>query len=177
MRQVEVPRALGRKYPEGVVLVSCIDAGGRPNIITLGWSMATSGVPPMLAISIAPQRYSHDLVRDSGEFVLAFPTEEMAEAALLCGTKSGRDVDKFAEARIEAIPAIRVRPPLLGGCIANFECVVRGAFTTGDHTIFAGEILCAHVGESIAGRLYTLGPNHKMGGVREAPGSAKRRET
>jgi flavin reductase (DIM6/NTAB) family NADH-FMN oxidoreductase RutF len=152
-----VGRAWERKFPEQVVMVTTISAAGRPNIITLGWAMPTSGKPPMCAISIGLTRYSHDLLEEVPEFVLAFPAEDMEQAMLLCGTQSGRDVDKFERAGLTALPAARVRPPLIGEAVTNMECTVASAHRTGDHTIFVGEIVAAHHGTRGLRRLYNLG--------------------
>jgi len=156
MRQVSPAEAFKRKCPEQIVLAVSADAAGRPDVITLGWAMPTSGVPPMLAISVGHTRYSHELIEKGGEFVLAFPSIQLAEACLLCGTKSGRDTDKLAAAKLRTEPAKLVRPPLLAGCLANFECKVRGKLVTGDHTIFAGEVLAAHVDDSVTDRVYNF---------------------
>lgn len=156
-RQVPVSKAWERKYPEQVVLVTTISGDGRPNIITLGWAMPTSGTPPMCAISVGLGRYSHDLLEQVPEFVLAFPAEDMEAAMLLCGTHSGRDVDKFAETGLTALPAAAVRPPLIGEAVTNMECRVASAHRTGDHTIFVGEIVAAHHSVRPVRRLYNLG--------------------
>lgn len=157
MREVSVVEALKRKYPEQIALAVSVDAAGRPDVITLGWAMSTSNAPPMAAISVGHTRYSHQLIQKSGEFVLAFPGPGLAEACLLCGTKSGRDLDKLAAAALAAFPAKRVKPPLLGGCAANLECKVTGSLVTGDHTIFAGEIVAAHIDESVGDRVCNFG--------------------
>ncbi len=127
-------------YPNQIALATSIDKDGTPNIITLAWNMRTSDEPPMIAISVGKSRYSHKLISECGEFVLAFPGEEMQKAAIYCGTHSGRNVDKFKESGLKAEKAESVRPPLIAGCIANFECVVASSLDTGDHTIFVGEI-------------------------------------
>jgi len=114
---------------------------GQQSICPLGWKMNTSGSPPMMAISVAPARFTHDLILNSGEFVLAWPGEDLAEQTMFCGTHSGRDVDKFAATGLTAVPGDHVAAPLVKECIANLECRVAGHLTTGDHTIFAGEIL------------------------------------
>ena len=111
------------------------------SICPLGWKMNCSGSPQMMAISVAPGHLTHELIAKSGEFVLAWPGADLAEATMLCGTKSGRDVDKFAETGLTALAAAHVRAPLVAECIANLECRVAGRLTAGDHTIFSGEIL------------------------------------
>lgn len=157
MKEVTAQEAWKRKYPEQVSWAVSVDSQGKPNIISLGWCMPTSFDPPMIAISVGKTRYSHKLISQSREFVVAFPSEEMAKEVLYCGTHSGRDVDKFKETGLVAVPAKKVRPPLIEGCVANFECKLVGEIETGDHTIFVGEIVAAHVSEGKKTRLYNLG--------------------
>ena len=121
---------------------------GQRSICPLGWKMNTSGSPPMMAISVAPARFTPDLIANSGEFVLAWPGEDLADATLLCGTRTGSDLKKFEAAGLTPIKGEHVQAPLVKECIANLECRVAGQLTTGDHTIFAGEILAAWVNES-----------------------------
>ncbi len=86
-------------------MATSVDSKGKPNIIALGWCMPTSFDPPMMAISVGKTRYSHQLISESREFVLAFPSEEMGKEVLYCGTHSGRDVDKFKETGLVPVPA------------------------------------------------------------------------
>ncbi|MDK1032197.1 MAG: flavin reductase family protein [Planctomycetia bacterium] len=159
--------ALERKYPEPIGLAVTIDSRGVANIIPLGWVIQTSFVPLMFAISIGHPRYSHKLLSECREFVLALPSEEQAEAMWFCGSHSGRDTDKFAESGFEPVPATKVKPPLIKGACANFECKLTASLETGDHTIFVGEVVAAHVEPDAPGRLYTLSPGVcEFGGVR-----------
>lgn len=137
----------GQLFPTTVVLATCIDREDKPNIITLGWAMKTSGKPPMVAISIAPTRHSYSLIEENDEFVLAIPTSEILEAVHRCGRVSGRTVNKFEKFNLTPLPAKFVKPPLIKECVANLECRVVGRITTGDHTIFVGEVLAAHVND------------------------------
>jgi len=118
---------------------------GKRSICPLGWKMWTSSEPPMMAISVAPARFSHELILRSREFVLAWPGAELAEATLLAGTRSGRNIDKFAEAGLTALPARLVTAPLVGECLANLECQLVSQLSTGDHTIFVGQIVAVHL--------------------------------
>lgn len=133
--------------PERIVWAVAEHAGKR-SICPLGWKMNTSGSPVMMAISVAPQRFTHDLIAESGEVVLSWPGEDLAEATYFCGTQSGRTVDKFKAMRLTPLPGERVKAPLVGECVANLECRVAGRLTTGDHTIFACEILAVWVHET-----------------------------
>jgi len=130
--------------PGNTVLVSCIDGDGNPNIITLAWSMPTSHNPPMVAISIAPKRYSHHLIKMTKEFIVNIPRFEQAKEALFCGRKSGRYVKKFEEAGLTPEPARIVRPPIIKECVAHLECRLVGTMETGDHTVFIGEVVIAY---------------------------------
>ncbi|MCX8082282.1 MAG: flavin reductase family protein [bacterium] len=121
---------------------------GRRSICPLGWKMNTSFSPPMMAISVAHTRFTHQLIVKSGEFVLAWPGEDLAEATLFCGTTSGRNIDKFKETGLTPLKGDYVKAPLIKECIANLECKVRGRLETGDHTIFAGEIVAVWVNEN-----------------------------
>ena len=142
----EILPVFGR--PERVVLAVSFDAeNNRSNIIALGWKMRTSFQPPMHAISVGKTRYSHQLLKERGAFVLAFPGEDLAEQVLFCGTNSGRNVGKFKEAGLTQIKAKSVKPSLIGECVVNLECKVAGSLDTGDHTIFVGEVLNSWVSE------------------------------
>ncbi len=158
--------AIARKYPEPVVLVTSIGTNGRPNILTVGWTMFCSAEPPMVAIAIGKTRHSHSLILETREFVLAFPGEDLEPAVVLCGTRSGRDTDKFKETGLTARPASRVRPPLIEECLANFECTVEHIYDSGSHTIFVGRIVAAWrlEGGGERKRLFNLG-RRKFGGL------------
>lgn len=120
---------------------------GTRSVCPLGWKMRTSHQPPMMAISVAHRRFTHDLISRSGAFVLAWPGEDLAEATLYCGTHSGKNVDKFAHLNLATRPASRISAPLVEACMVNLECAVSGQLTSGDHTIFAAEVTAAWVNE------------------------------
>jgi len=158
MRTVRVDEAAQHKYPEWIVLVITVDSDGCPNVMPAGWSMFTSSAPPMYAVSIGIERYTHDLMRDVPEFTVAIPGPNMAEAIRLCGTQSGRDVDKVTAASLKTEPATEIAPPLLREAVANFECRIASQLRTGDHTLFVGEIVAAHLIEDAPERLLNIGP-------------------
>lgn len=113
----------------------------QQSICPLGWKMQTSMNPLMFAVSIAPPRFTHDLILNSAEMVIAWPDEDLAQATLDCGTQSGRDTDKFEQYSLTPVPATDVSVPLVKECAVNMECTVNGRLTSGDHTIFAAEVL------------------------------------
>jgi len=143
-------------HPMHTVLVSCIGKTGKPNIITLAWAMPTSINPPLVAISISPKRFSHTLIEESKEFVVNIPTMNILKETLFCGRKSGRDHDKFKEAGLTPLPAKKVKVPIIKECIAHLECKLHSQFTTGDHTIFVGEIVEAYADKEAFTEEYNL---------------------
>lgn len=156
--QTSYERAIALKYPEQVVIAISKDASGKYNPITLGWTMITSGEPPMMAISIGLGRHSLDAVRQSGAFVLSFPSAAMEDDTLFFGTYSGRDLDKLAERGTATRPASEIECVLLSDAVANFECRVVGEMTTGDHVLFVGRVVGAHVNQDPhVERLYNFG--------------------
>lgn len=150
MREVELKdlRTIFRKLkPERVLLVTSIDSKGKPNVMTIEWFMRTSFEPPLVAISIGKTRYSHSLIKNQKEFVVAFPNSKMVDEVLYFGTHSGRNVDKFKETNLKIKKGKFVKPPLIENCVLNLECKVINSLDTGDHTIFVGKVVAAHYEE------------------------------
>ena len=164
MQAVSYGDAIQQKFPEQIALANSIDEKGKANTLTLGWAMCTSHQPPMLAISVAHARYSHHCIKQGREFVVVFPSVEQADDVLYVGTYSGRNVDKFAKTKLKAIPATKVKPPLIADAVACFECKLVAECDSGDHTIFVGEVVASHVGPERLKRVYSL-PDGTMGGV------------
>ena len=90
-------RAGNMLYPVPAVMVSCARKGEKPNIITVAWAGTVCSDPAMVSISVRKERYSHDIIKETGEFVINLTTRKLARATDYCGVKSGRDVDKFAD--------------------------------------------------------------------------------
>ena len=126
--------------PERVVLVTSVDREGHPNIITVGWTMRASTNPPTFAIGLGMRSLSCSNISHSGEFVLALPGADLAKEAMYCGTRSGSEVDKFAETGLTPLGAKCVGAPLIGECLANLECKVIASQDLSDHRVFFGEV-------------------------------------
>ena len=127
--------------PTSVVLATCVDSEGNPNIITLGMFMYISQRPPQVCIGVAPPRYSHDLIVEQGEFTVNVPTTEIIEEMHRCGVVSGREVNKFEDAELTPVPAKKIRSPLIAECYGHLECRVVQTHTCGDHTLIVGEVV------------------------------------
>lgn len=138
-------------YPTPVTLVTCVDGMGKPNIVTLAWAGVVCSEPPQLGIAVRPSRYSHQLLRRTGEFVVNIPSQDLLRAADVCGTVSGRDHDKFALAGLTPLPATKVSAPLIAECPVNLECVLRHVLALGSHDLFIGEVVAYHVRKDIIG--------------------------
>lgn len=134
--------------PEPPVLVSCGPLD-KPNLITVGWCGTICTQPSMLSISVRPERYSYDLIKDSGEFVVNLSTEPLTRAVDWCGVKSGRDVDKFASMNLHAAPAAKVGTVLLEESPLNLECKVTQRIPLGSHDLFLAEVVAVDVDESL----------------------------
>ncbi len=135
-------------YPAPPILVTVGDAAGKSNIITLAWAGVVCSQPPMVGISIRPSRYSAELLKANGEFVVNVPDQRLLWAVDRCGMISGRDVDKWAASTLTPIPAEKVRPPLVSQCPICMECVVRQVIPLGSHDLYLGEVVALHVDET-----------------------------
>nr|HID58023.1 flavin reductase family protein [Desulfobacterales bacterium] len=133
---------LGSPYP--YTLLVTLDKAGKPNIMGLSWWTIVSWDPQMMAVSVAKRNYSHDCLKHCKEFVICFPSKGQEKGAWLCGTKSGRDIDKFEQGGFTPIPAKNVKPPLIQGSTVAFECKVINDVDTGDHTLFIADIVGLH---------------------------------
>ncbi len=144
-KQLHTPMTM--LYPVPAVLVSC--GVERPNIITLAWAGTVCSAPPMVGIAVRPNRYSHALIRDQGQFVVNLPTADQVEVVDYCGTVSGRDEDKFAHCHLTASPSSQVAVPLIAECPLHLECAVRQIIPLGSHDLFLGEVVAIQVDDSI----------------------------
>jgi flavin reductase (DIM6/NTAB) family NADH-FMN oxidoreductase RutF len=164
-KKVEYQKAIKAKYPEQVIIAIAKDKKGKANPVTLGWTMIASYDPLMMAIAVAKTHYSIKTIRFSKCFTIAFPSSQMADAALFFGSKSGRDADKFAEFDCKTLPAKKIDSVLLADAVANFECTLESQTSAGDHVIFVGKVVASHINAKPKKRLYTVGPGHKLGSV------------
>ena len=162
-KQVDYQDAVKTKYPEQVVIAIAKDKAGRPNPVTLGWTMIVSGKPPMMAIAVASKHYSIETITHSKCFTIVYPSSDMADAAMFFGSRSGRDVDKLAEFDCQTASAKEIDSVIMADAVANFECTLESQVEAGDHIIFVGRIVCSHVNTEPKKRLYTIGPGHKLG--------------
>ncbi|MHC1786975.1 MAG: flavin reductase family protein [Christensenellales bacterium] len=136
--------------PTPVVMVSCAREGLQPNIITLAWVGTICSDPPMLSISVRPERYSHDIIRDTGEFVVNLVGRDLLQACDFCGVKSGRSQDKFAACGLHTLPVpeLRSAPAILESPL-HLACRVRQQLALGSHTLFLADIVAVAADEGL----------------------------
>ena len=134
-------------YPLPVVMVSAADKEGRDDIITVAWAGTVCTNPPMVSISIRPERYSYHMIRETGEFVINLTTEELAFATDYCGVKSGRDVDKFKETGLTREKAEKVKAPMIAEAPVSIECRVKEIRELGSHHMFIAQVAAVHADE------------------------------
>jgi flavin reductase (DIM6/NTAB) family NADH-FMN oxidoreductase RutF len=136
-------------FPTPVVLVTCVNEAGEPNVLTLAWVGVINSEPPMVGISIRPERYSNACVKASKEFVVNLPTEEMVRKVDACGVLSGKETDKFSSVGLKSVPAEKVKPPLIDECPVQLECQVKQIIPLGSHDLFLGQVVALHVKEEV----------------------------
>jgi len=156
MQEIDRNKAFELASPFPYVLAVTLDKRERPNIIGLSWWTFTSWSPLMIAISVGHERYSHECLKHHGEFALCFPSEEQAKDAWLCGTRSGRDVDKFQLTSFKPVPAKKIKPPLIEGSTVAYECRVAKSVDTGDHTLFIADVVAIHGTPEKINHLYSI---------------------
>lgn len=133
-------------YPIPAVMVSC-GTMGKSNIITVAWTGVINTNPAMVYISVRPQRYSYNLIKEQGEFVINLTTEKLAKATDWCGVRTGAIVDKFKEMHLHKEKANFVKCPMIKESPVSIECKVKETKDLGSHTMFIAEVLAINTDE------------------------------
>ena len=134
--------------PTPVALISCADRDHpeRRNMVTAAWAGTVNSEPPIVSVSLRKERYSHDLIADSGEFVMNLTDEAMCRAVDFCGVRSGRDLDKAAATGLRYRPAEGMRfAPAVDGAPVSLSCRVRQIIPLGSHDMFLGDVAAVSV--------------------------------
>ena len=128
-------------YPVPAVLVTAADREGNSNIFTVAWAGTICTNPPMLSISVRPERHSYHMMKETGEFVVNLVTKDLVFATDYCGVKSGRDTDKFKEMKLTPLPSQHISAPGIAESPLNLECRVKQVVELGSHDMFIAEIV------------------------------------
>ncbi|MBQ2745138.1 MAG: flavin reductase family protein [Lachnospiraceae bacterium] len=140
----EIWKAGNMVYPIPAVMVTCRDKAGNDNIITIAWTGTICTNPAMAYISVRPERYSYNIIKETGEFVINLTTKELTYATDYCGVRSGRDVDKFKELALTREEPSEVSVPLIKESPVNIECKVVKIEELGSHHMFVAQVVAVH---------------------------------
>ncbi len=144
-------------YPLPAVMVSCKYPNendpkcpnpalqGKPNIITVAWAGTVCTNPPMLSISVRPERYSYHIIEKSGEFVVNLTTEALVRATDYCGVRSGCEVDKFKELHLTPLLSREVSAPGIAESPVNIECRVHDILPLGSHHMILADVVAVTI--------------------------------
>lgn len=136
--------------PVPAVLVSCARKGEKPNAVTIAWAGTVNSDPPMCSISVRPERYSHDIIEETGEFVINLCGRGQLKATDWCGVKSGRDFDKFRECGLTAVEVPGMdAAPAIAECPIYLACKVRKVERLGSHDLYIGEVVSVGVSDAL----------------------------
>lgn len=136
-------------YPVPAVMVSCGSTPEEHNIITISWTGTINTNPPMLYISIRPERHSYEIIKKNMEFVVNLATEKLAYVTDLNGVKSGKNMNKFKESRLTPVPTRKINSVMIGEAPVNIECKVTQIVPLGSHDMFIAEVVNVNVDEKL----------------------------
>ncbi len=138
------------QFPAPVVVIGC-GTVEKPNLITCSWFGTVCSDPPMVSVSIRRKRYSFPLVRENGEFTANFLRASDLDKVIYCGTKSGRDTDKFRDLNLTPEPCPQlVNAPMIKECPLTLACSINHDLSLGSHTIFIAEVVAVYCNEGLA---------------------------
>lgn len=133
-------------YPNPVLLVSS-EYKGEESIIALSWAGNSCSNPPIMSLGIRKERHSYNIIKQSMEFVINIPTANILDKVEICGTKSGRDIDKWNECNFTKGQSKVVNVPHIEECPVSLECKVIKIIELGSHDLFLGEVVAIHMDE------------------------------
>ena len=134
--------------PVPPTMVSC-GTVEEPNVLTVAWTGIINSQPPMTYVSIRPSRYSYDLIKNSGEFVINLTPSKLVRVCDYVGVRSGRDENKFEKCKLTALPCVHVSAPQIAECPVSLECRVKDVLPLGSHDMFLAEIVGVNVEENL----------------------------
>ena len=145
--------------PATTVMVSCIGKSTAPNIITIAACGIASSNPLLISLAIGVNQYSLRLIKEMGDFVVNVPSHKQAYVTDLCGSASGRYVNKFAEYKLTPGRSVKVKSPYIVECPINIECTLWKSINCGNHELVLGEIQLVHIDEEILDETGTIDPS------------------
>ncbi|WP_300357562.1 flavin reductase family protein [Fusobacterium sp.] len=135
--------------PVPVVLITSRNKEGKDNVFTVAWVGTVCTKPPMLSISIRPERLSYEYIKESMEFTVNLPSADLVKKVDYCGVRSGRVVDKIKEMNFLMKEGEKVSAPYIDDCPISIECQVKQIIPLGTHDVFIAEVVSSHVNEDL----------------------------
>lgn len=127
-------------HPKVVFLLTSVGKDGRANVMSCAWATPASEEPPMVIVCVAKEHYTAELILETSEFVINVPNKNMEKIIWICGSKSGRNVDKFKEAGLRTFKGRNNQAPLIEGCIGYLECKVEKVIEAGECYAFLAHV-------------------------------------
>ncbi|HOJ92419.1 MAG TPA: flavin reductase family protein [Dictyoglomaceae bacterium] len=144
-------------HPFPAFLITSISKEKKPNVMTASWLIPLSTNPPLIVLSLKPERYTYSLIKETGDFAINIPPYELRKATLICGRYSGRNTDKFRKANLTPILAEKIASPLIKECIAHVECTIENIVDIkADHHLVIGRVLRAQVIKEYFDKTYLI---------------------
>ncbi|MCS7215545.1 MAG: flavin reductase family protein [Thermodesulfovibrio sp.] len=128
-------------HPKVVFLLTSKGKEGKDNVMSCAWATPASEEPPKIIVCVSKEHYTAELILESKEFAINIPTKDMVKALWICGTKSGREIDKFKEANLRKIKASKISAPLIEGCVGFIECRVTDTVDAGECYAFLSDVI------------------------------------
>jgi flavin reductase (DIM6/NTAB) family NADH-FMN oxidoreductase RutF len=135
--------------PVPAVLITTGNKAGKTNVFTVGWIGTACTRPPMITVSIRPERLSYEYIKETMEFVVNLPTTSMTKLVDYCGVVSGRKQDKIEKLDLKLEVSKKVSVPSLEACPINIECKVKNITPLGSHDLFLAEVVSVSVDEAV----------------------------
>ena len=135
--------------PVPVVLITCRNLEGKANIFTVAWIGTVCSKPPMLSISIRPERLSYDYIKETMEFTVNIPNRKLTKITDFCGVRSGRQINKIEEMNLTMVKGSEIETSFIEECPISIECKVKEIIKLGSHDMFIAEVLCSHINEDL----------------------------
>lgn len=135
--------------PVPVVLVTTQNTEGKTNVFTVAWTGTINTKPPMLSISVRPERLSYEYIKETMEFVVNLPSANMTRKVDYCGVRSGKQVDKIKEMNFTLEQSENINVPYIKECPVSIECKVKQIIPLGTHDLILADVVGSYVNKDL----------------------------
>lgn len=135
--------------PVPVVLITTRDLNGNDNVFTVAWTGTVCTKPPMLSISVRPERLSYEYIKETMAFTVNLPSSKMTKAVDYCGVRSGRKFNKIEEMGFTMKEGTNINVPYIDDCPISIECIVKTILPLGTHDVIIAEVVGSHINSTL----------------------------